>query len=197
MYLKNFKTLETSKFTDVKSINYLNEDAGKLLFLDSPASEIFKDYKKTSPLVTTEDTTIPDVKKKMRLANKDIILVINNHNEVIGIIDLHYAESVELQKLAQNSGTNIKDMTAKDAMLNITKVRMISYDIIKDAKIGHIVNTLLDDNRHQVLVYDQDEKGNTYIRGYFALSYIKRKLNLDVHLSHQKDSVAGISQSIK
>ena len=54
MDLKNFKTLETSKFADIKSINYLNEDASKLLFLDSPALEIFKDYKKgyINPLMT-------------------------------------------------------------------------------------------------------------------------------------------------
>ncbi|APC97401.1 CBS domain-containing protein [Francisella frigiditurris] len=194
MDLKDFKTIETIKFSDTKKFKYLNEDASKLLYLDSPAIEVFRDYKTTAALVTSSDTVASDIKKKMKLANKDVILVINSEDRVTGIIDLHYLEGVALQKLAQDSGTNIKDLTAEEIKLDITKVRMIHYDMLEDAKIGHIIKTLLKDNRHQILIYEEDENGNPFIRGYFALSYIKRKLGLEVHLSHQKDGVASISK---
>ncbi len=197
MELNNFKPMETMKFSDVKSMKHFNEDVSDLLFLDSPALEIFKDFKKTSPLVIFAEDSVNNAKKKMRLANKDIIFVVNSSDDVIGVIDLHYAESVELQRLAQNSGINVADMSTNDAKLDISKVRMISYDMLADAKIGHILNTLLKENRHQILISDKDENGEDYVRGYFALSYIKKKLNLDLTSSLQKDGVASISKNIK
>ena len=48
MELKDFKLIELSHFDNAKSVDYLSDDAEKLLFLDSTALSVFRDFKKNA-----------------------------------------------------------------------------------------------------------------------------------------------------
>ncbi|QIV94557.1 CBS domain-containing protein [Allofrancisella frigidaquae] len=195
MDLKDFKIIELSHF-DTKAVSYFNDEASKLLYLESPAVNVFRDFKEHRALTITGDAPLQEVKQKLFDNHKDFILVINSDNQVTGTIGLHYLESTALQKTAQETGVKITELTADDIKLRISNVNAIPHSMIKDAKIGHILNTLMNTSYHHIVVYDEDSKNEQYIRGYFSFSHIKRKLGLEVYHSYQKDGVANISKGI-
>ena len=196
MDLKDFKLIELTHFENAKSVDYLSDDAEKLLYLDSPALTVFRDYKKHKALATREDTPLQDVKRKLIDNYKDFILVTNSSNEVTGTIALHYLEGQALQERAYDEGTKVSDMVANDAKLHISGVNTISYSTIESAKIGHILNTLINSSYHHIVAYDTDEKGNEYIRGYFSLAFIRRELGIDIRHLYHKDDLAGINRGL-
>ena len=194
MDLKDFKLIELSHFENVKSVDYLSDDAGKLLFLDSPALSVFRDYKIHKALTVTADMPIIDVKKKLIDNMKDIVLVTNSDNKIVGTLALHYLEGRALQKRADDEGLKISDMAVSDAKISLANINTISYSIIENSKIGHILNTLINSNRHHIIVYETDESGNEYIRGYFSLAFIRRKIGLDIKHLNRKDGLTNLSE---
>ncbi|MEY8702292.1 CBS domain-containing protein [Francisella philomiragia] len=196
MDLKDFKQVELSHFTDTKSINYLRDDASHLLYLESSALDVFRDYKDHDALTVRVDLNIKDVKTKIIDKHKDFALVINADDKVVGTISLHYIESQALHERIANSGVKATDLVANDIMIPIAKVNTVSYSITKNTKIGHILNTLINSDYNHIVVYDKNESGEKYIRGYFSLPYIRRKLGLDVYHVYQKEGVSNLNKGI-
>lgn len=196
MDLKDFKLIELSHFDNAKSIEFLSDDAEKLLYLDSPALSVFRDYKKHKALVTREDTPLIDVKRKLIDSYKDFILITNTDNQVTGTIALHYLEGQALQERANDEAIKVSDMVANDAKLHISSVNTVSYDTITNAKIGHVLHTLISSAYHHIVVYDTNEKGQEYIRGYFSLAFIRRELGVDIKHLYLKSDLAGINRGL-
>ena len=196
MDLKDFKLINLSHFDNVKSLDFLSADAENLLYLDSPALSVFRDFKKHHALVVKEDVPLQDVRKKLLDNYKDFILVTNLGNQVIGTIALHYIEGQALQERANDEGIKVPDMVANDAKLHISGVNIVSYATIESGKIGHILNTLINSTYHHIVVYDIDRNDNKYIRGYFSLAFIRRKLGLDIRHVYRKDNLAGINRGL-
>lgn len=195
MELKDFKLLELSHFNDTRSIEYLDNDAATLLYLDSPALKVFRDYKKHKALTVSTDMPIVDVKKKLIGNFKDIALVTDSNNKVVGTIDLHYLEGRAILKRAADEGFKMSDMTANDAKVNLANINTISYPVVEGAKIGHILNTLINSDRHHIIVYDE-ENGKKYIRGYFSLAFIRRNLGLDIKHLMPKHGLTRLSEDL-
>lgn len=190
MDLKDFKQLKLSHIDNVKSVRYLNDDVNQLIYVNDSALKIFRDFKEHKALTVPMDMLITDVKKKLIHNQKDIVFVTNSENHVIGSIALHYLEGRAIQKRSADEGIKITDMIADDAKISLSEINFISYKIIKEAKVGHILNTLVYSDRHHIIVYDKSEDGEKYIRGYFSLAYIRRKLGLDiVHYDHRMNSL--------
>ena len=196
MDLKDFKLIELSHFDNVKSVDYLSDDAGKLLYLDSPALSVFRDYKKHKALTVTADMPIINVKKKLIDNLKDIVLVTDSDNKIVGTLALHYLEGRAIQKRADDEGLKISDMVASDAKIALANVNIISYPIIESSKIGHVLNTLINSDRHHVIVYDTDKSGSKYIRGYFSLAFIRRKIGLDIKHLNRKEGLTSLSEDL-
>jgi hypothetical protein len=196
MELKDFKLLELSHFDDIKSIEYLANDAATLLYLDDPALKVFRDYKKHKALTVPADMSVADVKKKLISNFKDLALVTDTENKVVGTIALHYLEGRAILKRAADEGFKMSDMVANDAKINLAHINTISYPIVEGAKIGHILNTLINSDRHHIVVYDKDDSGNKYIRGYFSLAFIRRNLGLDIKHLMPKDGLTSLSQDL-
>lgn len=194
MDLKEFKQIELSHFNDAKSVEYLDDDVNQLLYLDSPALEVFRDYKKHKALVVRGDTHLKDVKAKLIDNHKDFTLVTSADDKVTGTIALHYIEGQALQERARDAGVKPADLTADDAKLHISRVNIVSYSIIKGAKIGHILNTLINSTYHHIVVYDKDKNGEKYIRGYFSLPFIRKELDIDVSHVYQKEGIGSITR---
>ncbi|MGQ4002610.1 hypothetical protein QIW49_01550 [Francisellaceae bacterium CB300] len=196
MELKDFKQIELSHFENAKSVDYLSDDAENLLYLDSSALRVFRDFKKHKALTVAADMPIIDVKKKLIDNLKDIVLVTNSDNKVIGTLALHYLEGRAIQKRADDEGLKISDMVANDAKIPLANVNTISYPIIESSKIGHVLNTLINSDRHHIIVCDTDENGNEYIRGYFSLAFIRRKIGLDIRHLNRKDGLTSLSEDL-
>ena len=196
MDLEDFKIIELSHFDNIKSLDFLNDDAKNLLYLDSSALSVFRDFKKRHALEVKEDMPLLDVKRKLIDNYKDFILVTDFNNKVTGTIALHYLEGEALQERANDEGIKVSDMVANDAKLHISAVNVVSYATIEGAKIGHILHTLISSAYHHIVVYDVDENDNKYIRGYFSLAFIRRKLGLDIKHIYRRDDLAGINRGL-
>ena len=196
MDLKDFKLIQLSHFDNAKSVDFLNDDADKLLYLDSSALRVFRDFKKHKALTVATDMPILDIKKKLFDNLEDIALVTNTSSKVVGTIALHYLEGSAIQKKALDEGLKLADMVANDAKIAMPNINMVSYSIIESTKIGHVLNTLINSNRHHIIVYDEDDSGNQYIRGYFSLAFIRRKLGIVIKHLKRKDGLTNLIEDL-
>jgi len=178
--LKEFKKIEITHFSDINQINYVNGEVDQLIHLDDSAMKVFRDFKEHKALTVRADVNIRDVKAKMIDNHKDFILVTNSDDKIIGTIALHYIEGQALQERARSLSVKPIDLSANDAKISLAHVNFTSYNYVKETKIGHILNTLVNYDRHHMVVYDKDESGEKYIRGYFSLPFIRRKLGLEL-----------------
>jgi signal-transduction protein with cAMP-binding, CBS, and nucleotidyltransferase domain len=196
MELKDFKRIELSKFTDAKTVDYLHDDADRLLYLDSPAEKVFRDFNDHNALVVDEDASLLDVKKKMIDNHKDYIMVSDSNHKISGTIALHFIEGQMLQEKIRESGASYSDLNAAEIKQRISNVNTMPYETIKDLRIGHVINTLVNSQFHHIVVFDINKKGDKYIRGYFSLPYIRRKLSIDVNLVYQKQTLSAINHGL-
>lgn len=81
-------------------------------------------------------------------------------------------------------------------MLPIAMANVVSYSIIENSKIGHILNTLINSEYNHIIVYDEDKNDKKYISGYFSLPYIRRKFSLDVYHVYQKEVISNLNKDI-
>ncbi len=196
MELKDFKCIELSRFTDAKTVDYLHDDADRLLYLDSPAEKVFRDFNDHNALVVDEDTSLLDVKKKMIDNHKDYIMVSDSNHKISGTIALHFIEGQLLQEKIRESGASYSDLNAAEIKQRISNVNIMPYETIKDLRIGHVINTLVNSQFHHIVVFDINKNCDKYIRGYFSLPYIRRKLSIDVNLVYQKQTLSAINHGL-
>ena len=196
MELKDFKCIELSRFTDAKTLDYLHDDADRLLYLDSPAEKVFRDFNDHNALVVDEDTSLLDVKKKMIDNHKDYIMVSDSNHKISGTIALHFIEGQLLQEKIRESGASYSDLNAAEIKQRISNVNIMPYETIKDLRIGHVINTLVNSQFHHIVVFDINKNCDKYIRGYFSLPYIRRKLSIDVNLVYQKQTLSAINHGL-
>ncbi|MDE4953351.1 hypothetical protein NAI68_11995, partial [Francisella tularensis subsp. holarctica] len=78
----------------------------------------------------------------------------------------------------------------------IAKANVVSFSIIENSKIGHLVNTLINSDYHQIIVYDKDKNVEKYIRVYFSLPYIRRKLSIYVYHVYQTQGFSNLNRGI-
>ena len=176
MDLKDFKVLELEKFKNETAVEYLNSSASRLIYPDDSALKVFRDFKEHKALTVYGDTPLLDIKKKMIECYKDFVLVTDSENKIIGSISLNFIQSTLLPQKALEARVSPNDLTARDIQTRISQVNMISYSIMQDSKVGHILNTISQSDGDHLIVYDTNGKGQNFIRGYFSLAYIRRRV---------------------
>lgn len=145
--------------------------------LKSPALEIFTDFMEIRPLVIDADIPAQELTDLMRKAHVKLKIVLGPAGEFVGIISLGDLEGPKkVQKIAE--GTRLDDLLASDLMQPKCQLNAFTYDELKKATIGDVVELLKKIGEQHCLVID----GNK-VRGVISASDIARKLNIDIDLS--------------
>ena len=155
--------------------------APDLLHLDDSAMHVMTDFHYATPRTVTREVQIDAALEHMKTAGVRLLLVIDDDDNVIGIITAKDIQGEKPIRLMEQTRIDRADMTVSAIMTPQPDIPVLPMLSVRDAQIGHIVETLNTLERQHILVVDTEpESGAQTVRGVFSTSQISKQLHADV-----------------
>ncbi|MDH3376989.1 MAG: CBS domain-containing protein [Gammaproteobacteria bacterium] len=152
-----------------------------LLHLYDSAMHVMTDFDYATPHTVTGEVQIDAALDHMKTAGVRLLLVIDDDSYVIGIITAKDIQGEEPIRLMEQSRIDRAHMTVSAIMTPQPDIPVLPMLSVRDAQIGHIVETLNTLERQHILVVDTEaESGAQTVRGVFSTSQISKQLHADV-----------------
>ena len=161
----------------VAQVDYLiTPDEFYEVTLDSPALDIFTDFKKTAPLVIDQSLDVVTAEKLMIKTHVKLKLVLDQ-GKFVGTLAFE-------DLISEKSMSHVKHMPrnailVSEVMVPRSCIRAIDYNDLPHAKIKDIIETLRNDGKQHCLVIDENQH---MIRGIFSASDIARRLHISINI---------------
>jgi CBS domain containing-hemolysin-like protein len=165
------------KTWEINTVNHLiTPEENYDLTLDSPALDIFTDFKKTEPLVIEQTLDLVSAEDLMKKTHVKLKLVLD-HGNFVGT--LAYGDLIGEKAMSRANHVRRSEILVSEVMTPRSCLRAIEFADVKRAKIRDIVETLQNEGKQHFLVVDGDEH---YIRGIFSASDIARRLHVPISI---------------
>ena len=152
-----------------------------LLHLYDSAMHVMTDFHYATPRTVTGEVQIDAALEQMQAAGVRLLLVIDDDDNVIGIITTKDIQGEKPIRLTEQTRISRADMKVSEIMTPQPDIPVLPMLSVRDAQIGHIVETLNTLERQHVLVVDTEpESGAQTVRGVFSTSQISKQLHADV-----------------
>lgn len=145
--------------------------------LDSPAFDIFTDFKKTEPLVIESSLDVVAAEDLMKKTHVKLKLVLE-HGKFVGTIAYGDLVGEKMMSLVHHIPRN--EILVSEVMTPRSHLKAIEFNDVKRAKVSDIVETLKNEGTQHFLVIDREAN---HIRGIFSASDIARRLHIPINIS--------------
>lgn len=166
--------------------------------LDNPAIDVMTDFKIVEPKTVHPGLAIDDALEQMKDQGVRLLLVIDEVEEIIGVITAKDIQGEKPIKIVQETQIARSDLRVEDIMTPQASMSVLNMVSVEEAQVGHIVQTLHDLKRQHTLVVEVDEQtGRQQVRGMFSTSQINRQMHTrtDDEIS-PADTFAEIVQNV-
>lgn len=154
--------------------NIITPEDFKLTTLESPAINIFTDFKEHKALIIEGETKAVDAINLMAKAHVQMKIVVNNTNDFAGVITTkELSEQNIVAEVAKGVGRS--EILVRDMMLPRENLYAFDINEIKNAKVQDVLVSLKNYKLSHCLVVDRQ---NHHIRGVISSSDVARKLHL-------------------
>jgi CBS domain containing-hemolysin-like protein len=147
---------------------------------DSAALEVMTDFLRVPPVTVDPGVPIDDALERMKTAGVRLLLVVDEEYLVIGQITAKDIQGERPLELVRELGVPRSSIRVRDIMRPQSEIVALNMVSVRDAQIGHIVQTLLELERQHILVVEDERHGPHRIRGMFSTSQISKQLGYDV-----------------
>ncbi|MGB2740951.1 MAG: CBS domain-containing protein [Cognaticolwellia sp.] len=159
--------------------NIISPEQFEEINLDSPAVEIFTDFKEHKALMIDGETMAITALQLMLKTHVRMNIVVAENDDFIGIISTNeLSEQNIVAKLSK--GIAREDVLVKDLMIPKSDFHAFDYNELLRASVGDVVSTLEDYQLRHCLVLDRESH---HIRGVISSSDIARKLHINMDLN--------------
>jgi CBS-domain-containing membrane protein len=152
----------------------------ELVHIDDPALDVMIDYKKTTPLNIDPHEPIDHALSEMKVSGVHVLLVVNSHKHVTGVISTEDILGERPIKWMQERHLKRSEVLVRMVMTPHDKLAALDFESLRHAKVAHVINTLKDLNQHYALVVQTDTAQKQKVRGMFSSSQISRQLHMDI-----------------
>ena len=152
----------------------------ELIHLDSPARTVMTDFNFVHPVTISPDASIDIALQKMKTAGVRLLLVTNEADEIIGVVtarDIMGEKPIKIVEQTRTQRSQIRVSTVMTPQQHIDVLNMIS---VRNAEVGHIIETLRQLERQHILVVQVGSDGAQRVVGMFSTSRISKLLGVDV-----------------
>jgi CBS domain containing-hemolysin-like protein len=152
-----------------------------LVHTNDPALRVMTDFRYVTPATIEPGMSIGAAMRKMKEAGIHLLLVPDREDNIIGIITATDVHSERPVKLSQKSGISPQDTHVEALMTPLDEVMAMDMVTVRNARVGHIINTLRKLERQHTLVVEINRPGGEQvIRGLFSISHISKLMGQDV-----------------
>ena len=153
----------------------------ELVHLSSPAIEVMTDFQLVTPVTVEPQLSIDEALDKMKTAGVRLLLVTDDAEEVIGVITAKDIQGERPINIVQETRVSRSDITVKMIMTPQSATTVLNLVSVRNAQVGHIIETFRQLERQHMLVVDVDAKlKRQRICGLFSTSQIKKQLDVEL-----------------
>lgn len=176
---QQYAPLKTNALSGAISFHQPAQVMPEKVTLASPASDVMTDLKKVMAVFIPAERNIDAAKQRMIKHGVRLLLVIDDRNNVVGLITGTDILGEKPMQYIQKHGGKREDIQVKDIMTPREKLEVLCMDDVTPAKVGNVVATLEGSGRQHALVVDRD--GDTQkVRGIFSLTQVARQLGVQI-----------------
>ena len=148
---------------------------------ESAAVAVMTAFKLVHPVTTRPEVAIDAALKKMKTAGVRLLFVMNEHDEIIGLVTAKDIMGERPIKITQEKRVPRAEITVAAVMTAQPEICAFDAQAVRDARVGDIVETLRAQERQHALVVKTDKAtGSQTVIGMFSTSQIGRLLGYNV-----------------
>jgi len=149
--------------------------------LDSPATAVFTDFDRVAAVTIGPSVPIEMANQCMIAAAIRLLLVVDEHQEIVGLITATDILGEKPYKHMQRSGETFSEILVSDLMSPQEELDVLQLEDVTRARVGDIVATLKYFGRQHALVVEAaGERAAQRLRGIFSATQIGRQLGMKV-----------------
>ncbi len=160
---------------------YHPERPNDVVNLDSPAKNVFTDFVNKPPETTRPGASLEQALNQMIVTKVKSLLVIDDDEDVVGLISSKHIHSPEIPKIAQQHDTSAKELSVSTIMTPVDKLKTIDITDLSNARVGHIARLIRDLGVQHLLVIEKNpESSQQIVRGILSASRLSRQLGMPI-----------------
>jgi len=166
---------------------------------DAAASELLKDFTRQAPVIVRSSREIQEVKKTLDVSGETFCVVINRNDEVVGILTLKDLIGSWPMSLANQRGSTIADIVARDIMRPVWRLPTIELGKLQDLKIDELITIFKGLHSDYLLVMDAVAVGaeEQVICGLLSADELSRRLGIRVTPDPGPGSFSDIGHAVR
>jgi len=169
------------------SIHRLDRLFSDVVKLDDPATVVMTDLRKVTAVTIDASASIDDADKRMKQRGVRLLLVVDEHDTIVGLITSTDMHGEKPMQYIQKHGGKHSDILVADIMTPQSKLDVLCMADVERVKVGDVVETLKQAGRQHALVVDRvDPDKPQVLRGILSASQIARQLDMEI----QTNSIA-------
>jgi hypothetical protein len=152
-----------------------------LVYAEDPAISVMTDFSEVTPVTIEPGLSIDLALSKMKEVGVRLLLVTDREDNITGIITSYDIQGDWPLRLAQEQGIAHADIRVQMLMTPLDEVMAMDMITVRGARVGHIINTLRDnESRYSLAIETDRDSGAQVIRGLFSIAYISKLMGYDV-----------------
>lgn len=153
----------------------------ELVKLDSPATAVMTSFMQVRPITTDPDVPIDKALNKMKTSGIRLLFVINEDEQIIGLVTAKDIMGERPLQITRQTGTARADITVAAVMTPQRDICALQARVVRDVRVGDILETLRAQERQHALVVDTDQATQSQrVIGMFSTSRISKLLDYNV-----------------
>jgi CBS domain containing-hemolysin-like protein len=153
----------------------------ELVKLDSPAAAVMTNFKAVHPITTRPEIPIDVALNKMKTSGIRLLFVMNEADQVIGLVTAKDIMGERPIQITQQMRVPRAEITVAAVMTPQPDICALDAQVVRDARVGDIVETLRAQERQHALVVETDKATQSQrVIGMFSTSQISKLLGHNV-----------------
>lgn len=152
-----------------------------VVHMDDDALNVLTDFSFCKPFIISPDEKLPQATTEMKAAKVHSLLVVDQNDQVIGLITSEDILSEKPVKVTHDKFISHQDIKVRSIMQAIHELAAIDIETIKHSKIGNLVHTFIELKQPYLLVVEHNSKDkNQQIRGIISARKLGEQLGMDI-----------------
>jgi CBS domain containing-hemolysin-like protein len=163
----------------------------------SAAVEVMTDLHRVPAATIPPSMPLDQVQQAMILRGVRMLLVVDSHRGVKGLVTTHDLLGEQPVAVAQGRGIKLAELTVADIMIPVEAIEAFTLRDVLNASVGDVVDALRDIGRQHALVIEPDSRGGApAVRGIFSASQIARQMGVPPFVGDVARTFAEIEAAI-
>ena len=158
----------------------------------SAATDVMTDFTQAAAITMGPCGTLDAAEKRMIASGVRLLLVVDQSNQLLGLITLTDLQGSKPMKYIQEVGGTREDIFLRDIMTKKSEIEALPMKVVELSRVGDIIATMKQSNRQHALVVDYDADNQQSIRGIFSTKQISIQLGLDYKTKETREILADL-----